>query len=103
MIIRTAGSSGSPTRSGHSRSGPEATNRSRAPTMAAQYRLPAAEHAALWARPVTHTLEGGMKIDLFNEIQNPRPWPEGHEQQRFRQAIEQARIADELGYGCWWQ
>ncbi len=44
-----------------------------------------------------------MKIDLFNEIQNPRPWPEGHEQQRFRNAIEQAKLADELGYGCWWQ
>ncbi|SFW79480.1 LLM class flavin-dependent oxidoreductase [Amycolatopsis australiensis] len=44
-----------------------------------------------------------MKIDLFNEIQNPRPWPDGHEQLRFRQAIEQAVLADELGYGCWWQ
>ncbi|UOX92089.1 LLM class flavin-dependent oxidoreductase [Amycolatopsis sp. FBCC-B4732] len=44
-----------------------------------------------------------MQIDLFNEIQNPRPWPEGHEQLRFRQAIEQAVLADELGYGCWWQ
>ncbi|WP_328648804.1 LLM class flavin-dependent oxidoreductase [Amycolatopsis sp. NBC_00348] len=44
-----------------------------------------------------------MQIDLFNEIQNPRPWPEGHEQLRFGQAIEQAVLADELGYGCWWQ
>jgi alkanesulfonate monooxygenase SsuD/methylene tetrahydromethanopterin reductase-like flavin-dependent oxidoreductase (luciferase family) len=44
-----------------------------------------------------------VKIDLFNEIQNPRPWPEDHEQRRFRQAIEQAKLADELGYGCWWQ
>ncbi|MFC0548787.1 LLM class flavin-dependent oxidoreductase [Kutzneria chonburiensis] len=44
-----------------------------------------------------------MKIDLFNEIQNPRPWPVDHEQQRFRRAIEQAKLADELGYGCWWQ
>lgn len=44
-----------------------------------------------------------MKIDLFNEIQNPRPWSAGHEQRRFRQAIEQAKAADELGYGCWWQ
>ncbi|GAB3157925.1 LLM class flavin-dependent oxidoreductase [Amycolatopsis stemonae] len=44
-----------------------------------------------------------MKVDLFTEIQNPRPWPEGHEQVRFRQAIEQAVLADELGYGCWWQ
>jgi alkanesulfonate monooxygenase SsuD/methylene tetrahydromethanopterin reductase-like flavin-dependent oxidoreductase (luciferase family) len=44
-----------------------------------------------------------MKIDLFNEIQNPRPRLEGHEQRRFREAIEQAKLADELGYGCWWQ
>jgi alkanesulfonate monooxygenase SsuD/methylene tetrahydromethanopterin reductase-like flavin-dependent oxidoreductase (luciferase family) len=44
-----------------------------------------------------------VKIDLFNEIQNPRPWAEGHEQRRFRQAIDQAKLADELGYGCWWQ
>jgi alkanesulfonate monooxygenase SsuD/methylene tetrahydromethanopterin reductase-like flavin-dependent oxidoreductase (luciferase family) len=44
-----------------------------------------------------------MKIDLFNEIQNPRPWPDGHEQLRFTQALEQAVLADELGYGCWWQ
>jgi alkanesulfonate monooxygenase SsuD/methylene tetrahydromethanopterin reductase-like flavin-dependent oxidoreductase (luciferase family) len=41
-----------------------------------------------------------MKIDLFNEIQNPGPAPE---QFRFRQALDQARLADELGYGCWWQ
>jgi alkanesulfonate monooxygenase SsuD/methylene tetrahydromethanopterin reductase-like flavin-dependent oxidoreductase (luciferase family) len=44
-----------------------------------------------------------MKIDLFNEIQDPRPWTDGHEHVRFLQAIEQAELADELGYGCWWQ
>jgi alkanesulfonate monooxygenase SsuD/methylene tetrahydromethanopterin reductase-like flavin-dependent oxidoreductase (luciferase family) len=44
-----------------------------------------------------------VKIDLFNEIQDRGPWTEGHEQRRFQQAIEQAKIADELGYGCWWQ
>jgi alkanesulfonate monooxygenase SsuD/methylene tetrahydromethanopterin reductase-like flavin-dependent oxidoreductase (luciferase family) len=44
-----------------------------------------------------------MKIDLFNEIQNPRPWPPGHEQHRFRRALAQAKLADQLGYGCWWQ
>ncbi|GGS17632.1 LLM class flavin-dependent oxidoreductase [Actinokineospora fastidiosa] len=41
-----------------------------------------------------------MKIDVFNEIQNRGRGSEG---ERFRQAIEQARLADELGYGCWWQ
>jgi alkanesulfonate monooxygenase SsuD/methylene tetrahydromethanopterin reductase-like flavin-dependent oxidoreductase (luciferase family) len=44
-----------------------------------------------------------VKIDLFNEIQNPRPWPEGHEGRRFAETLEQAKLADELGYGCWWQ
>jgi alkanesulfonate monooxygenase SsuD/methylene tetrahydromethanopterin reductase-like flavin-dependent oxidoreductase (luciferase family) len=44
-----------------------------------------------------------MKIDLFNEIQDPRPWIDGHEHVRLMQAIEQAELADELGYGCWWQ
>jgi alkanesulfonate monooxygenase SsuD/methylene tetrahydromethanopterin reductase-like flavin-dependent oxidoreductase (luciferase family) len=44
-----------------------------------------------------------MKIDLFNEIQDPRPWTEGHEHVRLTRAIEQAELADELGYGCWWQ
>ncbi|HVV21175.1 MAG TPA: LLM class flavin-dependent oxidoreductase [Pseudonocardiaceae bacterium] len=44
-----------------------------------------------------------MRIDLFNEIQNPRPWSDGHENRRFRQAVDQAKLADRLGYGCWWQ
>ena len=44
-----------------------------------------------------------MKIDIFNEIQNPRPWGPDQEQLRFRQALAQAELADELGYGCWWQ
>ncbi|GAB3898501.1 LLM class flavin-dependent oxidoreductase [Kibdelosporangium lantanae] len=44
-----------------------------------------------------------MKIDIFNEIQNPRPWPDDHEHNRFQQAIDQAKLADRLGYGCWWQ
>jgi hypothetical protein len=41
-----------------------------------------------------------VKIDPFNEIQNPCPWQDDHEARRFRQVIEQARLADELGYGC---
>lgn len=44
-----------------------------------------------------------MKIDLFTEMQDPRPWSEDHEHRRIVQALEQARLADELGYGCWWQ
>ncbi|WP_433265563.1 LLM class flavin-dependent oxidoreductase [Actinosynnema sp. CS-041913] len=44
-----------------------------------------------------------MKVDVFNEIQDPRPWSEGHQHTRLNQALEQAKLADELGYGCWWQ
>ena len=44
-----------------------------------------------------------MKIDLFNEIQDPQPWIDGHEHVRFLQTMEQAELADKLGYGCWWQ
>ncbi|HEY0806396.1 MAG TPA: LLM class flavin-dependent oxidoreductase [Pseudonocardiaceae bacterium] len=44
-----------------------------------------------------------MKIDLFNEIPNRGPRSAGYERLSFQQAIEQAILADELGYGCWWQ
>ncbi|HWN69660.1 MAG TPA: LLM class flavin-dependent oxidoreductase, partial [Haliangium sp.] len=40
---------------------------------------------------------------MFCEIQDPRPWGEDHERQRILQALEQAELADQLGYGCWWQ
>jgi alkanesulfonate monooxygenase SsuD/methylene tetrahydromethanopterin reductase-like flavin-dependent oxidoreductase (luciferase family) len=41
-------------------------------------------------------------FDLFNELQMPRPWGVDHEHQVFTNALAQARLADELGYGCWW-
>ena len=43
-----------------------------------------------------------MIFDLFNELQMPRPWGADHEHKVFTNALEQARLADELGYGCWW-
>jgi alkanesulfonate monooxygenase SsuD/methylene tetrahydromethanopterin reductase-like flavin-dependent oxidoreductase (luciferase family) len=42
-------------------------------------------------------------VDVFNEIQNPRPWQDDTEHQRIMRTVEQAKLADELGYGCWWQ
>jgi alkanesulfonate monooxygenase SsuD/methylene tetrahydromethanopterin reductase-like flavin-dependent oxidoreductase (luciferase family) len=48
-----------------------------------------------WPEPV--------KIDMFTEIQDPRPWRDGHEHERLTQSLEQAELADRLGYGCWWQ
>jgi alkanesulfonate monooxygenase SsuD/methylene tetrahydromethanopterin reductase-like flavin-dependent oxidoreductase (luciferase family) len=43
-----------------------------------------------------------MIFDLFNELQMPRPWAAGHEGLVFANGLEQAALADELGYGCWW-
>jgi alkanesulfonate monooxygenase SsuD/methylene tetrahydromethanopterin reductase-like flavin-dependent oxidoreductase (luciferase family) len=40
-----------------------------------------------------------MIFDLFNELQRPGTGPEGAV---FAGALEQAQLADELGYGCWW-
>ncbi|MFJ2819155.1 LLM class flavin-dependent oxidoreductase [Streptomyces sp. NPDC091279] len=45
-----------------------------------------------------------MKLDMFSEIQDPRPWAtEDHEHRRITETLEQAALADELGYDCWWQ
>jgi alkanesulfonate monooxygenase SsuD/methylene tetrahydromethanopterin reductase-like flavin-dependent oxidoreductase (luciferase family) len=41
-------------------------------------------------------------FDLFNELQGPQPWGPDHEHRVFANALEQAQLADELGYGCWW-
>ncbi|NNN29656.1 LLM class flavin-dependent oxidoreductase [Streptomyces sp. S3(2020)] len=49
-----------------------------------------------------------MKFDIFSEIQDPRPWRDGEsaamrQHARIAQTIEQAELADRLGYDCWWQ
>jgi len=44
-----------------------------------------------------------MKFDMFYEVQCPRPWARNHEQQLFEATLEQARMADRLGYEIWWQ
>jgi alkanesulfonate monooxygenase SsuD/methylene tetrahydromethanopterin reductase-like flavin-dependent oxidoreductase (luciferase family) len=38
-------------------------------------------------------------FDLFNELQRPHP---ADEHAVFTGALEQAELADRLGYGCWW-
>ncbi len=43
-----------------------------------------------------------MIIDVFSELQKAKPWPQNHERKVLEEAIEQARLADALGYGCWW-
>ena len=47
-----------------------------------------------------------MKIDIFSEMQYPKVlWSDDgqHEHRIFEQTLEQARLADEMGYGCWWE
>ncbi len=43
-----------------------------------------------------------MKFSLFYEIQYPKPWEEGGERRMFAEAIEQAVLADRLGFDCVW-
>ena len=43
-----------------------------------------------------------MKFGLFFEIQCPKPWEVDSERQVFEQAIEQAVLADQLGFDCVW-
>ena len=47
-----------------------------------------------------------MILDIFSELQRARPPASpsgpGFEHQVFLDAIEQAKLADELGFGCWW-
>jgi alkanesulfonate monooxygenase SsuD/methylene tetrahydromethanopterin reductase-like flavin-dependent oxidoreductase (luciferase family) len=43
-----------------------------------------------------------MQVDLFNELQRPRPWAPDHERDVFAGALAQVKLADDLGYGCWW-
>lgn len=45
-----------------------------------------------------------MKLDIFCEMMKPKAFfGEGQEHQLILETLEQARLADELGYGCWWQ
>ena len=43
-----------------------------------------------------------MILDIFSELQKAPPWPPDHERLVIEEAIEQAKLADALGYGCWW-
>jgi alkanesulfonate monooxygenase SsuD/methylene tetrahydromethanopterin reductase-like flavin-dependent oxidoreductase (luciferase family) len=43
-----------------------------------------------------------MIFDIFSEQQMVKPWPPDHERSVFANTIEQAKLADRYGYGCWW-
>ncbi|RKH20674.1 LLM class flavin-dependent oxidoreductase [Corallococcus praedator] len=46
-----------------------------------------------------------MRLDIFSEMQHPKEHWTGpdHEHRLIQETLEQARLADELGYGVWWQ
>jgi alkanesulfonate monooxygenase SsuD/methylene tetrahydromethanopterin reductase-like flavin-dependent oxidoreductase (luciferase family) len=44
-----------------------------------------------------------VKFDVFCEIQKAKPWVANHERDLFRETLEQAVLADELGFRCWWE
>jgi alkanesulfonate monooxygenase SsuD/methylene tetrahydromethanopterin reductase-like flavin-dependent oxidoreductase (luciferase family) len=43
-----------------------------------------------------------MKFGIFYELQLPRPWETGSEQQLFKNALDQVELADELGVDYAW-
>lgn len=44
-----------------------------------------------------------MHVDVFSEVQSGSDWSREAELSLIEGAIEQAVLADKLGYGCWWQ
>lgn len=44
----------------------------------------------------------GLSIDIFSELQRADPQDPSRENRVYFDALEQAILADELGYGCWW-
>ena len=43
-----------------------------------------------------------MRFGLFYELQLPRPWGEGSEQQLFQQSLDEVELADRLGFDNIW-
>jgi alkanesulfonate monooxygenase SsuD/methylene tetrahydromethanopterin reductase-like flavin-dependent oxidoreductase (luciferase family) len=46
-----------------------------------------------------------MRLDIFSEMQHPKEhWTSpDHEHRLIQETLEQAKLADEMGYGVWWQ
>jgi alkanesulfonate monooxygenase SsuD/methylene tetrahydromethanopterin reductase-like flavin-dependent oxidoreductase (luciferase family) len=43
-----------------------------------------------------------MILDIFSELQRPDLAARGEESRIYEVAIEQAKLADQYGFGCWW-
>jgi alkanesulfonate monooxygenase SsuD/methylene tetrahydromethanopterin reductase-like flavin-dependent oxidoreductase (luciferase family) len=46
--------------------------------------------------------KGPMEFSLIYELEMPKPWAPGREQQIFQEAIEQIKLADQFGYRTAW-
>jgi alkanesulfonate monooxygenase SsuD/methylene tetrahydromethanopterin reductase-like flavin-dependent oxidoreductase (luciferase family) len=44
----------------------------------------------------------GLTLDIFSELQRAAPADPPRERQVYFDAVEQAKLADRLGFGCWW-
>lgn len=44
-----------------------------------------------------------VKIDMFCEVEKAKPWPANHEYAVLKETIAQAKLADQMGYDCWWE
>ena len=43
-----------------------------------------------------------MKLDIFSELQSGHDSPETDARTLLENNLEQAKLADEMGFGCWW-
>ena len=44
----------------------------------------------------------GLTLDIFSELQRAAPPDPVREHQVYFDAVEQAKLADRMGFGCWW-
>lgn len=54
------------------------------------------------ACPSVSATLGGMKLDIFCELQSARSSEETDARALFSNVIEQAKLADQMGFHCWW-
>ena len=44
-----------------------------------------------------------MKFGYFNQLQMPKPWPENAEAKLYKEAMDEAVLAEEVGFEYYWQ
>ena len=43
-----------------------------------------------------------LSLDIFSELQKAEPTNPVERHDVYFDALEQAKLADEMGFGCWW-